>query len=939
MPEYLHPGVYIEETSYRGKPIQGVSTSTAGFVGAARKGPEGKAVFIPNYGHFRRTFGDPISPVRAPGDYLGHAVKAFFDNGGARCYVVRSLAGDASGSAAQLEQGTALSLAPGVTVRGPTDTIRLNALRGVGVDSVLRVFTRSDSTSNFTETRSIRVASYDAVRGSVTAVPGDVIPSGVVLEPSHTVILVTGAAPGSATHTGGGATFTARHRGEDGDRIAVQVRPVDRPPVALVTTSASRSDPLLDIEATSFPLAVGETNLQFTVPSLRLLRVGDELGVGSSVDLFVQAIAPGDVAFDVVGGGAGNNFTAASVIRLIERDGVTFGTPFELGVAPAAFAIDMTAGGPFGPAPLLHDLAALLRVGDVVQVDDAGVTTDVSVTAVRVAEEIAPGAHVTLAAGLASAEAGPVETWLTNATDADLTHTRLFVGDAAGFEVPARTGSAEGVAVTDGANVDAGRVMLVEPATNTLFIARAAGEFPATADLANWTGVEALQVAQDGATSVRVAGTAGFYSGAKVELDTGTQKIERIVQSVDAGARTVTFTAGLPLGPGVTIDVPSAPDARNVYLRTCEIDILVYEDGEVVESFEALSWNPDPVSDAGLRYFVDRINDEEVGSKLIKAEAAAAAGLGFAQAPVSADGQPRSLTGGSNGSPLTPAALIGDDNGPGRRTGIQALSERDDISMVAVPGVTDEAVQSQLITHCELLRYRMAVLDSPQNARDVTEVQSHRNNYDSKYAAYYSPWLKALNLSNGRSEVFPPSGHVMGIYARSDNTVGVHKAPANEPVRNITDVDLPFTASEQDVLNPIGVNLIRDLKPRGIRVWGARTISSDQEWKYLNIRRLFIYLEHSIDLGTQWVVFEPNSEELWERVVSTIRSFLVGVWKTGALMGTTPEEAFFVNCNRSTMSQTDIDNGRLICEIGVAPVAPAEFVIFKIGQATLAKES
>ncbi|MGB4827035.1 MAG: phage tail sheath C-terminal domain-containing protein, partial [Paracoccaceae bacterium] len=183
-------------------------------------------------------------------------------------------------------------------------------------------------------------------------------------------------------------------------------------------------------------------------------------------------------------------------------------------------------------------------------------------------------------------------------------------------------------------------------------------------------------------------------------------------------------------------------------------------------------------------------------------------------------------------------------------------------------------------------------------------------------------------------EAFPPSGYAMGIYARSDNTVGVHKAPANEVVRNITEVALPFTAAEQDVLNPVGVNLIRDLTPRGIRLWGARTISSDQEWKYVNFRRLFIYIEHSIDLGTQWVVFEPNNEALWAKVVETITPFLIGVWKSGALLGTKPEDAFFVHCDRSTMSQDDLDNGRLICDIGLAPVAPAEFVIFKIGQFT-----
>jgi phage tail sheath protein FI len=939
MAEYLHPGVYIEETSYRGKPIQGVSTSTAGFVGAARKGPSARAEFVPSFAAFQRTFGAPLQPSGGLGDYLGHAVRSFFDNGGARCYVVRVLAADALASAATLEQGTVIRLAPGVTVRGPTRTLRLNSLRGVGQGSTLRVFTRPNAGAAFAETRAATVASYDAVRGTVTVNAADEIPAGVALEPNNTVILINGVAPNGVAPLGGGATFTARNRGVDGDRVAVELRPRDRPPVALTSVGARRQDPQIDVDSTTFPLGAGQTTLRFTVPSLRRLRVGDQIRVGASTGLTVQGIAAGDVTFGVVGGGAGANHTAGGTMSLISRGGVTLGTSFPLGAMLPAFAIDMTGALPAGPSALPHDVAALLRANDVLRLDTAGTTTDVTITAARVAEEIAPGAHVTLAAGgLAGPEVAPTEARITGATDANPDYARFFVGDASVFAAPARAGSPEKVAISDGGNVDQGSVLLVDPAENTLYVAKAAGAFPTNVALADWQTLEVLQVAADGQTTVRVAATASFYSGAVVELDTGTNKIEAVVQSVDPGARTVTFTAGLALGAGNFVDLPADPAARAVYLRTCEVDVVVSEDGVVRESFPGLTWNPDPATDAGLRYFATRITDPESGSKLVTVTAAAGA-LTFAGAPVSADGQPRWLANGSNGSALTEIDLIGTDNGPGQRTGIQALAERDDISIVAVPGVTAETVQGQLITHCERLKYRIAVLDAPQNALDVTALQSHRNNYDSKYAAYYAPWLRALNLETGRTESFPPSGHVIGIYARSDNTVGVHKAPANEVVRNIADVVLPFTAAEQDVLNPIGVNLIRDLTPRGIRVWGARTISSDQEWKYVNIRRLFIYLEHSIDLGTQWVVFEPNSESLWARVVETITSFLLGVWKSGALMGTTPDEAFFVRCDRTTMTQDDIDNGRLVCEIGVAPVAPAEFVIFRIGQFTANKSA
>jgi hypothetical protein len=651
--------------------------------------------------------------------------------------------------------------------------------------------------------------------------------------------------------------------------------------------------------------------------------------------LTVQAIANGDLSFAIAGGSAGFDYTGGADVSLVQRGATALPVPIALGAAPAALAIDLTAAGPFGPLAVPHEWAGLLRAGDTLEYSGGGNTTRVTLSAVRVAKQIAAGAHVTLAApGLTAAEAGPAEARITRTSDTNPALARLFVGDASRFAAPAAAGSPEVVSVSNGAAHDSARVLLVDAADNLLVVERAAGAFPTNVTIAGWTSLEQLQVAADGQTSVRVASTAGFYSGAKVELDSGAAKYEAVVQSVDPAARTITFSAGLALGAGVTVQLAADPAARAAYLRVCELDVLVLEGGVVKETFEGLSWNADAATDAGLRYYATRINDAEAGSKLVTVVPPAGEAHTLAWAPAIANGQARSLSGGSNGSALTENDLIGSDNGPGRRTGIEALSERDDIAMVAVPGVTAETVQGALITHCERLKYRVAVLDSPLSAIDVSTLQSHRNNYDSSYAAYYSPWVRALNSVTGRIDSFPPSAYAMGIYARSDNTVGVHKAPANEVVRNITDLVLPFTAAEQDVLNPVGVNLIRDLTPRGIRVWGARTLSSDPEWTYLNVRRLFVYLEHSIDLGTQWVVFEPNSEVLWARVVETINAFLFGVWKSGALMGTTPEEAYFITCDRTSMTQDDIDNGRLVCLIGVAPVKPAEFVIFRIGQFT-----
>jgi phage tail sheath protein FI len=287
------------------------------------------------------------------------------------------------------------------------------------------------------------------------------------------------------------------------------------------------------------------------------------------------------------------------------------------------------------------------------------------------------------------------------------------------------------------------------------------------------------------------------------------------------------------------------------------------------------------------------------------------------------------------------AEYIGTDGGMGNRTGLQSFIEIDGVNIVCIPGVTSLAVQQAMITHCENMEDRFCILDPEENAAmEAIQVQKDGVVSQKGYAALYYPWIKVPIETeiSGKvqliQEFVPPSGYIAGIYARSDTERGVHKAPANEIIRGALEISLPITKGEQDILNPIGIDCIRAFPGRGIRVWGARTTASDPLWKYVNVRRLFLYLEESIDEGTQWVVFEPNNEKLWGRVIASITAFLTRVWKDGALMGTKAEEAFFVKCDRTTMTQDDIDNGRLICVIGVAPVKPAEFVIFRIAQWT-----
>jgi phage tail sheath protein FI len=310
---------------------------------------------------------------------------------------------------------------------------------------------------------------------------------------------------------------------------------------------------------------------------------------------------------------------------------------------------------------------------------------------------------------------------------------------------------------------------------------------------------------------------------------------------------------------------------------------------------------------------------------------------------------PTALTGGNDGDPaIGPTEYDGlqDDLNP---TGLYALDPIDEIAIVMAPDAASESsnesssdymrhlgICSALITHCENLRYRFAVLDAPRGASSNV-VQDFRAHFDTSYAALYYPWVKVEDpraAYDGDLLLVPPSGSVAGIYARTDQNRGVWKAPANEVVFDAMDFELHVRKAVQEVLNPLGINCLRFFQDAGFRVWGARTMSSDSEWKYVNIRRLFIYLEHSIDKGTQWVVFEPNNENTWRNTRHSVEDFLTTVFRSGALMGTKPEEAFFVLCDRSTMTQNDLDNGRLICEVGVAPAYPAEFVIFRIGQWT-----
>ncbi|MGC5328281.1 phage tail sheath family protein [Brevibacillus sp. SYSU BS000544] len=345
-----------------------------------------------------------------------------------------------------------------------------------------------------------------------------------------------------------------------------------------------------------------------------------------------------------------------------------------------------------------------------------------------------------------------------------------------------------------------------------------------------------------------------------------------------------------------------------------------------IEEFNNLS-----IEESDPNYFLTKINDS---SNLVVVSVSEPA-----TRPTNNDSdhlfQP--LTGGSDGDTLQASSFTGDATaGPGQRTGLVAFEGIDEISLITVPDIhwlDDNAKNEligQMIVHCEALKDRFVVVEGPKVP--TTNILDLKGNIDNKYVATYSPWIKVFDPLSNKPKPVPPGGHIVGIYARSDQQRGVHKAPANEIVRGALELEFNITKRDQDTLNPIGVNVIRSFPGRGILVWGARTTATNPLWKYINVRRLFNFLEESIEEGTQWVVFEPNDEKLWARVKLSITEFLTRVWRDGALMGSKPEEAFFVKIDRTTMTQNDIDNGKLIALIGIAPVKPAEFVIFRIAQ-------
>ena len=424
-------------------------------------------------------------------------------------------------------------------------------------------------------------------------------------------------------------------------------------------------------------------------------------------------------------------------------------------------------------------------------------------------------------------------------------------------------------------------------------------------------------IAKQGDMVYTAKSTAGFAEGDLVEFAGELNRIAVIFEN------TVTFEQEFS---GDVVDTSLVPKA---VVYSVEMDVTVRYEGEV-ETYTELNLNP-----TSPNYVVDKLKSSNL---LAVEDVAPVPEIVNPVTQIFGEGKlagTLAFSGGSDGTmaSVNAGTYIGEDKGPGKRTGIQSFIENTVASIIAVPGITIPEVVVSLIAHCENEQSRFAILDVPKDKVKVNDVLEYRSMVDSTYAAMYHPWVQVFDPVTKKAGFVPPSGAVAGVYSRTDVTRGVHKAPANEVIQ-CTGLSVGYNNGEQDILNPAGVNLIRALPGQGIRVWGARTVSSNSNFKYVNVRRLFIYVEQSIKNATNWVVFEPNNSSLWARVQMTVSSFLENMFRAGMLAGETPAESFFVDIGPTTMSRDDIMNGRLICEIGIAPSRPAEFVIFRVTQFT-----
>ena len=1054
MPEYLAPGVYVEEIDTGSKPIEGVSTSTAGMIGVTERGPVGVPMLTTSYGEFERIFGG-ILPEADFGEHrhLPFAVSGFFTNGGKRLFVVRVL-DTAAATRAEFtlhDRGTAAGIATAllrpVAEGGGAAGNELYVLDGgafgaVAADQPFRIGDGSTAeyrlidtaaaavapthvplhlplsrthdagsairhiprtiTENFTldddvERGAERVRLVGAAADITALADGDMLQIGGGNNGEYRSITVT---PIDATHVWAelDARLVLPHAsGEFASRIDLTVAPVDATADTTLDTAARAGDRVVFGAATGafFDVTTDLVLFEAGTANAEVRRIGDlhELTLSRAAGEFlrggtiVENVTMVDEAVP-----PDRSLTRASgagdlAVALNDRSGLNEGDVLRIGAGARAEyltidALPDRAPGGADPGNVLFSHGLRLDHADGAEVR---------------LQTVAPAAARPATATLFDTSAGATRVTVADGNGYAADETIRFV-NAAGDEFYATLGE-------NADDLDPQPVALTVPLINSQpagasVIERDALLVVQALDAGAWGNRLRVSVADEeigllASTTldvvlpprqIRLASYGGIEAGTVLELldpETGARvgdfikvtDVDRIDGTItlrdDLSADHLNAIAALPVGTRMRVRSREFSLSVRLYRRP---DPAVPSRNDTVieeESFRYLSM--DPRHSNYVETIIGAVDGPprrsdgrpEGASRFLRVDDLGEAGgvavlhsvrLGpEALIDLLPSGRTRAarhtLRGGNDAlATINDATYIGvDAPDPEDRTGLASLRNIDDISIVAAPGQVSVGIQSALIVHCELMRYRFAVLDGPPPVNDsLADVQAQRQQFDTKYAALYHPWPLIPEpfpprLDNVPLLAIPPSGHTIGVYARTDVERGVHKAPANEVMRGIQSLNRLLTKGEHDLLNPSpkNINVIRDFRPdgRGIRIWGARVITSDPDYKYVPVRRLLIFLEKSIERGLQWVVFEPNFEPLWARVRRSISDFLRVVWRNGALEGVKEEQAFFVKCDRTTMTQTDIDNGRLICVVGVAPVKPAEFVIIRIGLKTAEAET
>ncbi|SEP26456.1 Phage tail sheath protein FI [Halogranum amylolyticum] len=975
MAEYLSPGVYVEEIEMGPKPIEGVSTSTVGFLGQTERGQVAPRLLTSpaDYERFYGGFKLYAAGERLASTYLGYAVKGFFDNGGKRCFVGRI----------EAERETATGTLQGSEVGGAEPRVDFGSVRiGTRASETLTLTNELDVPIRIDGGNIGRPPTGNVFHVGVPTVtevePGEATSIEVTYQPTdgsrstHTLTVPYGGLEATTTRT-----FEVELVGQGAGNVGSDALHVD------FEAAVAAGDPLtrrvalrnLSTEVVDFGTIPTPTDGGSDVNAFSATVDPESLGPEGRTTLLVE-FAPGPtdlgpltatltVPYEV--GGAPEDLTiklsgeAASAL-VASEPALDFGRVDTTGTAtpPQSLVlrnrsnVDVDVDGASIEAVDPNDATASVSqftdTGDTLtdtltEGDES--TLDVQFTA---GDDSRVEAILVIPYSVGGTPAQPLRVPLVGQGPTDLAPEVLRIDMG---EVPYGTTAREEVSVTnrsgggDSAVFDALNATVtgtggadIDGFGVTVTPAEAADGDPTlvTVTLDTTTMDPTLNTVE---ATLTIPYSIGGGTPEQLTLPVRADIVDRLDAATSVAVASVTAVGPGVWGRNVAISVgagtqysPTNPvfRLRVRYWARDDDAALARDHGPFNTGRESPVPEPDiddsydnlSVSESSQTYFVETVNRASTVVRLAREGTAM---------PTGWDVEPFWL----DGTFRRPAPEIGLDDyegndRAGERTGLNAFVELDEISLVCAPdenevvGLTDA-----LVTHCETLGDRFAIL---QASEDNDGAGTLAPPLDSSYGAFYYPWVDVQNPETNVITRVPPGGHVAGVYARTDVERGVHKAPANERLRRVDKLQFTVTKGEQDMLNPRGVNVVRSFRDRGIRVWGARTMSSDPSWKYVNVRRLFLFLEESIDQGTQWVVFEPNNEALWARVRQTLENFLTTVWRSGALMGSSPEEAFFVRCDRSTMTQNDIDNGRLIAVIGVAPTKPAEFVVFRIGQWT-----